>query len=393
MNIQPWISVRHAALSELTLIVLTYNRPEMVQRLLGYLRRHAPEVTLILVDHSDDASQQSNAAAIASQFNEITHLRLPLETSWADVLVQGVSDIKTRYSAFCPDDDIPVIDGIVDAVSMLIVNQQMACAQGYVLSLTETESGTCFGPIEDYVPSYDDKAPLTRLFSMMRRYQPVFFGFYRTDALVWVTREFAAARISSLNLMFQELFHAALVCSRGAIGRSASISLWRRVAGSHTDRRTIHPYHQLIDNPGLLGSDYLEFREQLIRYYLDDAKPDLSAQQAGVRRVFDLVFLQFLVRHINYAELEEKICQLLENPGHDYFSGLSAQQSGFDIRNFAALADFQDDRVLVDRAVLAEAAEVSAEFLQGSYNAAREKKISTEMLIDAIRLALDYRAS
>ena len=393
MSIQPWISVRHAALSELTLVILTYNRPEMVQRLLRYLRSHASEVALVLLDHGDVESQENNAAAIASLFPEVKHLRLPLETEWAEVLAKGVLEVKTRFSAFCPDDDIPVIDGMIDAVSMLIVNQQMVCAQGYVLSLTETESAICFGPIEDYVPSYDGDTPLKRLFNMMRRYQPVFFAFYRTEVLEWVVNQISAVKISNLNLMFQEFFYAALVCTKGAIGRSASISLWRRVTGSHTDRRTIHPYHQLIDNPGGLAADYLEFREQLIPYYLDDAIPDFSAQEAGIRRVFDLVYLQFLVRHINYAELEAKICQLLEDPEHDYFSGLCAQESNFDSRNCAAVPEFQDSNVLIDIGVLKDAAQVTEELLQGSVNVGREKKISTDMLMDAVRLALDYRSA
>lgn len=393
MNIQPWISVRHAALSELTLVILTYNRPAMVQRLLRYLHKQAPEITLLLLDHGDAESQESNAAAVAGIAPSIRHLRLPVEIHHTEVLIAGCAEITTPYSAFCPDDDIPVIDGIVDAMSMLIVNQNMVCVQGYILSLTESDSAMYFGPFEDYVPSYDDQEPLKRLFNMMRRYQPCFWGFYRTEILVRVTREFVSANNS--NLMFHEFFHAALVCSRGAIGRSPSISLWRRVAGSHTDRRKIHPFHQLIDSPSQLGTDYLAFRERLLPYYLDEAQADAGAQESGIRRLIDLIFMQFLVRHINYAELEAKISDFLEDPNHDYFSTLTVQEANFDAGSFLPFPDLKDDNVdvLVSHEVLVDAAQVSQEFSMGTLNRWREKKVTTEMLSSAIRAALDYRSN
>lgn len=387
-----WVSVRHAALSELTLVILTYNRPVMVQRLLGFLHKQAPEITLVLLDHGDVESQQRNAAAVAEINPLIKHMRLPVETAHTEALIAGCAEITTPYSAFCPDDDIPVIDGIIDAVAMLISDPRMVCVQGYILSLTETDSAMYFGPFEDYVPSYDDKAPLKRLFDMMRRYQPCFWGFYRTEILVWVIREFASANNS--NLMFHEFFHAALVCSRGAIGRSPSISLWRRVAGSHTDRRKIHPYHQLIDSPMQLGADYQAFRERLLPYYLDEAKSDLHDQKSGVRRLIDLVFMQFLVRHINYGELDAKITELLEDLNQDYFSTLTVMEANFDTGNFVPAPDFKDNNVdvLVSHDVLKDAAQVSHELLLGTLNHWREKKVSTEMLVDAIKSALDYRS-
>ena len=384
-------AARLAALSELTLIILTYNRPAMVQRLLSYLRTQAPEITLVLLDHGDAESQENNAAAITSFFPSIRHIRLPIETPLIEVMATGSAGITTQFSALCPDDDIPVIDGIINAVSMLIYNPRMACAQGYALSLTETDSAMYFGPIEDWVPSCDDDAPLSRLFSLMRRYQPVFFGFYRTEILVWVLREFVVAKIS--NLMFQEFFHAALVCSRGTIGRSPSISLWRRVAGSHTDRRTIHPYHQMIDSPTMLGANYLEFREQIVPYYLDDAQPDSISQESGVRRLIDLVFMQFLVRHINYGELDEKIRQLLGDLHHDYFPMLTAQEQDFDTQNFMQIPDFKDIDVFVSNQVFNEAAQVTQEMSIGAQNQGRERKISIKMLMGAIKSALDYRSS
>jgi glycosyltransferase domain-containing protein len=387
MSTEPWISVRHAALSDLTLVIVTYNRPEMVQRLLGYLQRQAPEVTLLLLDHGDDASQLSNAAAIASFLPAVRHLRLPDDATSADLMIRLGTEIATTYSALCTDDDIPVIDGIIDAVSMLIAHPDMVCAQGYALSLTETDTAIYFGPIEDYVPSYDNAAPLNRLFDLMRRYQPIPYAIYRTEMLFWVYGECARANIS--NLIFAEIFHAALVCSRGTVGRSPSISLWRRAAGSYVDRRKVHPFHQLIDSPAMLGSSYLEFRERLVPYYLDDA--NVNGNEAGVRRLIDLVFMQFLVRHINPGELEVMIMHLLDDPAHDYFPGLTARKQDFDARDFMPLTDFKESDVFVDNEVFKEAEQVTLALAQGKFDFGREKKISTEMLVGAIESALDYR--
>ena len=392
MNIQPWISVRHAALSELTLVILTYNRPVMVQRLLNYLHTQAPEVSLVLVDHGDTESQESNAAAVALLSPEIRHLRLSDKISFAEVLVKGCAEIKTQFSALCPDDDIPVIEGIIDAVSMLITDTRMVCAQGYVLSLNETDSAMYFGPFEDSTSGYVDEAPLKRLFSMMRRYQPVFFGFYRTEILVWVIHEFAEAKIFNLNVMFQEFFHAALVCSRGAIGRSQSISLWRRVAGSHTDRRAIHPCVQLIDNPTLFAASYQDFCEQIIPYYMDKAQSGSAFQKSPVRRTINLVYLYHLFQILVCEDFEDHVNAVVDCPDFSLLKKLSTNESCFDAQLFQSITDFRDVNieVLVYHKLLDEAAQVSQELSLGTI---RERKISTEMLIRAIRSALDYRFS
>jgi glycosyltransferase domain-containing protein len=378
---------RRAVLSDLTLAVLAYNRPNSVQRLLRYLRAHAPEISLVLIDHGDAASQESNAAALAQIRPEIKHVRLDVSTSWADILTTATAEMATPYAALCPDDDIPVIAGVIDAVSMLAADPQMACAQGYALSFRETESAVYFGPVEDYVPSYDDSTPLPRLFGMMRRYQPVFFGYYRTDALTWSIREFIAANIP--NLMFQEFFHAALVCARGTIGRSPSISLWRRITGSHTDRRTIHPFHLLINSPAKLGTDYRGFCEKLIPYFSRDEQS--AGDEAAVRRLIDLVFLQFLVRHIDYGELDGKIRELLRTPGKDHFAALPALDHGFDATKFLFIRDIPGAWVSKD--LLEEAAQVTQELLNGVTNTARERSISIDMLVAAIRSALEYQTA
>ncbi len=380
---------REAILSQLTLVVLTYNRPAMVQRLVNYLRTRAPEISLVLVDHGDAESQESNARAAASHSPAIRHFRLPEEMAFLDVLVRAADEFSGPYSAFCPDDDIPVIDGMADAVSMLSADPRMVCAQGYVLSLSETDSAMYFGPVGDFVPSFDDEAPLTRLFSMMRRYQPVFFGFYRTEILLWAIREFVAAKIP--GLMLQEFFHAALVCSRGTIGRSPSISLWRRLAGSHTDRRMIHPFHQLVDNPTTLAARYLEFRDKLVPYYIGDARAVPPDAELGVCRLIDLVFVQYFVRHIDYAELDGKIRELLVDPGKDYFATLAAQEQAFATGDFVAVPDFCDIDVRVSKGLFEQAAQVTRELSTGIIDQGREQRISSEMLIDAIKSALHYR--
>lgn len=381
-------SRQRVILSELTFLVLTHNRPETVQRLLRYLHAQAPEISLVLVDHGDLLSQESNASAISLISKNIKHLRLPFETTWAEVLVRATDSITTKYSAFCPDDDIPILDGVIDSLLMLSTDPQVVCTQGYILSLTETESAICFGPVEDFVPSYDDEEPLKRLFSMMRRYQPVFFGFYRTEILAWSVREFAAVTIS--NLMLQEFFHAALVCSQGVIGRTQSISLWRRTTASYTDRRTIHPYHQLIDNPSKLGVNYCAFRDKLIPHYSKKMQSDLQQDKLALCRIFDLIFVQFLVRHIDYGELDGHIRMLLAEPNKDYFATLRAQVVGLNLDNFQPLPDYFDSNVLIDKVLLEEAVKVDSENAVGELQSSKELNISTQTLLHAIKSALAY---
>jgi len=375
-------------LSELTFLVLTYNRPEMVQRLLRYLQAQAPEISLVLVDHGDMQSQESNASAVALISPSIKHLCLPLETSLQKVLIEASDAITTKYSAFCPDDDIPIIDGVIDALLMLSTNPLVVCAQGYVLSFTETDSATCFGPIEDFVPGYNDEVPLKRLFSMIRRYQLVFWGLYRTEILTWSVREFAAANIS--NLMFQEFFFAALVCSRGVIERIQSIYLWRRTDASIVDRRNVHAYHQLVDNPSKFGAEYCEFRDNLIPYYSAEMKTNIPINRAYVSRILDLIFVQFLVRHINYSELDGHIQMFLAEPNKNYFSSLAAHKPSFNIENFTTFAHHLDNNILIDKGLLEEVTNIDFERLRGGVSNVIERNISTQMLIDAVKSALAY---
>jgi glycosyltransferase domain-containing protein len=325
-----------------TLVILTFNRPTMVEALLAFLSLSKPCFRVLVLDHGNPISQEENRRVIAKTAFKAEHLSFPDSMDLRDVLCGGLSAVASEFVSIFPDDDIPNIQGIEDSVQYLASHPDYVAAQGYVLSFTERQRHLFIHHVEDYVPSYVGKDPLSRLLALSRRYQPIFHAVYRAEVLKWSHSRLS--QLSTSNIMFQEFFHASLVALKGNIARVPKTFMLRRITGSYIDRRRLHCLHQLIDNPVTLASDYAYFRDQLLNCYYSDALGDKSiVSPKDAARIIDLIHMLFLGRHFDGSYVEHELSKILDEPGRSYFDCLPPQDQDLEPESVFQIIDLPTD--------------------------------------------------
>jgi len=106
-------------LSELTIIIPTYNRPRELERSIEYWR-DLP-VTVHILDGSDksffvEGLQPGTQSTFYHSFPCNGEFAAG---NWARRLKFGMSQINTRFSALCCDDDVFTIEGMIKAIEIL----------------------------------------------------------------------------------------------------------------------------------------------------------------------------------------------------------------------------------------------------------------------------------
>ena len=128
-------------LSELTIIVPTYNRPLELERSIEYWRD--TPVTVHILDGSD---KPWFTVGLLSKIKNISYHHIPstLGESWLDNYVRrlkfGADHSKTKYSAFCGGDDFFSMSGLSALVRLLESDSGIDAAVGQTLGFYPHES-------------------------------------------------------------------------------------------------------------------------------------------------------------------------------------------------------------------------------------------------------------
>ena len=106
-------------LSELTIVIPTYNRPLELERTIEYWRD-----TPVTVHILDGSEKFFFAEGLQPSTKSIYYHSFPSEgesagENWARRLKFGLSLINTRFSALCCDDDVFTIEGMIKALKIL----------------------------------------------------------------------------------------------------------------------------------------------------------------------------------------------------------------------------------------------------------------------------------
>ena len=115
-----------------TLIIPTYNRPELLKRILNYYNNYNINFSIIVADSSKLSNKNLN--------KKIVHCFPKLKILYLDKFSpdlvshhkfgKTVNYVKTKYCVFCADDDFVVPNGIKEAVDFLEKNTDYSAAHG-----------------------------------------------------------------------------------------------------------------------------------------------------------------------------------------------------------------------------------------------------------------------
>jgi glycosyltransferase domain-containing protein len=132
-------------LSELTVIVLTYDRPLELERAIEYWRD--TPVTVFIIDGSEKAWFLTGALPIS---NKIFYYHMPQHNGESNIgnycrRMEFASRLpRTKFSALCADDDFFTITGMIEFCQRLKVDESLDALVGNCAEYTLAESGELF---------------------------------------------------------------------------------------------------------------------------------------------------------------------------------------------------------------------------------------------------------
>src|SRR5262245_24537015 len=100
-----------------TLVIPTYNRPALLERLVSYCVLRVPPMTVLVLDSSKPEVAGENAGMLAS--HGVRHIAFPTTAPMAAKLCRGLADVNTPTVSFCADDDLVFPDGLRAALRFL----------------------------------------------------------------------------------------------------------------------------------------------------------------------------------------------------------------------------------------------------------------------------------
>jgi glycosyltransferase domain-containing protein len=240
-----------------TLVVPTYNRPQLFGQLLRYLSRRQAQFRIVVLDSGKDDTRQANRAAVKAAGLDIRYLEFdssipPFEKFW-----RGAQAVATPYASFCADDDLPLVESFDPIVRHLAATPGCAVAHGWYFTFRMGEAFELTGMLYRGA-SIVDHGPLERLYWLMRNYEAMTYGVYRTEVLQDVLSRVQCVQTN----MARELLGSALAVVAGAAQRLPLIYQGRSMEPSMYVADW-HPIDYLISSPERLFREYAMYREAI----------------------------------------------------------------------------------------------------------------------------------
>ena len=281
-------------MNDFTLIIPTYNRPVELERLLAYLGMAGAGFPVEILDSSDAAAAARNRQAAAAAPLPVRYRAFDPQTQPFDKFAAGAAEVATPFAAMCPDDDIPILAGLQASLQQLRDRPDHVLSHGWYFLFGGTGGDFDIHTLLYHAPGYAEPDPLRRLHRLVRRYQALTYGVYRTPVL-----QEALDRSRHLDsLLWREHLSSALPVIRGKAGRVDTFFMGRR-AGGHSARKRWHPVEWLIDDPQGLVTGFAAFAAELAAAIAEqEAAAGGGRPAAEILPLVHLIYADYLVQHM-----------------------------------------------------------------------------------------------
>lgn len=286
-----------------TLLIPTFNRPDLLGRLLTYLEKQSAGFAVVVLDSSFPDNKAKNADVVSSVTLNIKRIEFDERISPFDKFRAGIEAIETQFVSLCADDDIVVVPALADMVEFLQCHNNYSVAHGFYFNFlgpggdgNQPAAGDDFGDRKPetritslfyHSPSVDDSDPCMRLIQLFRRYEALTYGVYRTE----VAKEVHRLVQPMESILARELLAGALSIVAGKVARIKKIYYGRNTRPS-AGYENWHPLEWLATEPHGLFREYLAYRALLTDYLATHNGRSLSAEEAS--RIVDLVHLRYI---------------------------------------------------------------------------------------------------
>ena len=171
------------SLSDITIIIPTYNRTRYLRRLLAYFNSQDFNCPLVVADSGNE--KQSPETIDLLNAGHITYKKLPPETTTIEKLCSIISMIDTPFVAVCADDDFLVPKSVAICADFLRKHPDYSMAMGQIcvhwLEINGADIHFKWRP-RPFVRSIESTSPTERLELHFKHYSPTFYSIHRSDS-------------------------------------------------------------------------------------------------------------------------------------------------------------------------------------------------------------------
>lgn len=268
-----------------TLLVPTYNRPQELGQLLRFLARQGTPFPVLVLDSSRDDVRAANRDAIRAAGVDAQHIEFdpaipPFEKFW-----RGTERVETEFASFCADDDLLLVASLEPILAFLAGHPNCAVAHGWYFAFRLAEVFELTG-VAYCGSSIDDPQPLDRLYRLMRSYEALTYGVYRTALLRRIL-----ARVQGVKTnMARELLGSALAVIPGTAVR-LPVLYHGRAMGPSLYVSDWHPVDYLISSPERLFEEYSSYRDLVVDFFAECGHP--TRNRADLLRAVDQIHWRY----------------------------------------------------------------------------------------------------
>jgi glycosyltransferase domain-containing protein len=260
-----------------TILIPTYNRPALVQRLMRYYARRAPTFKLLVLDSSKPDIIRQNADTAAALGPLVRHVPFPDDPPPGGKIVRGLGLVDTPFVSLCADDDL-VFPGALEASNdFLERNPDYVSAHGLYLNFRQAGEDVHV-KAEYSAPGIEAHHAEARIFRLLQRYESLFYGAFRTADLRAV---YTAMQVIP-TAHFIELFQSVATVIQGKVKRFPAFFAARQsgIAAAQEGRDKWQTYHWFAEDPHEMLEHYRAYCEELWKFYkahgsVEDAKRGL----------------------------------------------------------------------------------------------------------------------
>lgn len=287
-----------------TLLIPTYNRPQELRRLIGYLGSVDLESRVLVLDSSPTKAVRQNRSTIRKAGLDIEHLRFPSDLDPYRKLRRGLETVETPFCSICADDDFVVLPGLRESVRALEADARAVAAHGLYFNFQQGVRRLDVSFLAQRKEEIDGQSAFDRISQLMSHYHALFYAVQRTE----IARAAFAVTDGLTTMLAREIASTAMLAAHGLVHRLAVPYLGRSTAPS-LSYHAWHPHQVLCDDPATLFDDYAAARAALA-----EAADRIDGDKGRPTRAgLDIVFLRYLsdfLRHdvLNFV-LDQRIRQ------------------------------------------------------------------------------------
>ncbi|MEQ8345894.1 MAG: TIGR00180 family glycosyltransferase [Sneathiellaceae bacterium] len=238
-----------------TLVIPTYDRPDLLDRLLSYLAQRGADFPILVLDSSPEPAAARNAARCGTGPLPVTRIAYPAETDPYAKVADGLRAVATPFMSFCADDDLLLLSALDPCLDVLEARREVVGVHGSYLNFSDGPAGFQLEYVVYRGPSVAGADALARLQAQFAAYEAVYYAVMRTEA---ARRAFMRTADMETTLG-KELLSAALTVAQGEVVRLPML-FYARSTGQSYSYSNWHPHQILAREPALLFREYGRFR-------------------------------------------------------------------------------------------------------------------------------------